>query len=73
LVVILVQPRFDVDASSEFDLYHFIGGVAAIDERIETYAGSMSLVGQTLPSHSAQVRINVCYSPQATKSRTSCE
>jgi len=33
----------------------------------------MSLMGQTLPSHSALVRINVRFSPQATKSRTSCE
>jgi hypothetical protein len=28
-------------------------------------------LGQTIPSHSALVRINVCCSPQATKSRTS--
>jgi hypothetical protein len=36
-------------------------------------AQPMSLLGQTLPSHSALVRINVCFSPQATKSSTSRE
>jgi hypothetical protein len=30
-------------------------------------------VGQTLPSHSALARINVCFSSQATKSPTSRE
>ena len=35
-----------------------------------TIAVFKSLVGQTLPSHSALVRINVSCSPRATKSRS---
>ena len=37
------------------------------------YRTPVIALGQTLPSHSPLVRINVCFSPQTTKSRTSRE
>ena len=47
--------------------------VALVASLIWSVCSVMSALGQTLPNHSALVRINICFPPQATKSRTSRE